>query len=214
MKWQVRYALENINNENDGRSTAEHVQNDFIKIIVIEKPDVLAVILDNYTISKDIAEEYVKENPNIDFLCGYRKECIWEGSAISYLRRNNIGWGSFGTLHSAALDGNANLAEHKVYTFATRLIHQYGIVNRVEREFDRVFQITLRNGTTVRIGLIPDYEPTADNVRTLWEMFGPVDIAWNINPSGSPCAAALKTGEDLGCKVLKTEEMKNYLQTL
>jgi len=214
MKWQVKYALENLNKDVVGRCTAECVQNDVIKIVIKEQPDVLAAISDAYTISKEIANQYVQENPNIDFLCGYRKECVWDGEAISYLQKNNIGWGNFGTLHSAALNGNANVAEQKIFAFANRLIRQYGIVDKVDREFDRVFQVTLKNRHTIRIGLIPDYEPTSDNVRSLWKTFGPVHIAWNINPSGNPCATALEAGEDLGCKVLKTEGMKSYLQTL
>jgi hypothetical protein len=213
MKWQVKYALENINNGNE-RCTAEYIQNDVIKITTREKPDVFAAISDENRISKDIAIHYFQENPNIDFLCGYRKECVWEGEAISYLQEKNVGWGNFGTLNSAAYDGDANFAEHKVYAFASRLIRQYGIVDKVDREFDRVFQVTLKNGHKIRIGLIPDYEPTSDNIRNLWKVFGPVDIAWNINPNGRPCATALRTGEELECKVLKTEGMKSYLQTL
>lgn len=213
MKWQVKYALEYLNKDN-GRHKAEYVQNDVIKITTTEQPDVLAAISNIYTISKDIAEQYVQENPDIDFLCGYRKQCVWEGGAISYLQENKIGWGNFGTLCSAALSGDANFAEHKVFAFATRLIHQYGIVDKVEREYDRIFQVTLKNGHAIRVGLIPDYEPTADNVRSLWERFGSVDIAWNINPNGEPCANALTAGEELGCKVLKTEGMRGYLQTL
>jgi alpha-glucuronidase len=115
---------------------------------------------------------------------------------------------------SAAYDGNANSAEHKVYAFASRLIKQYGIVAEVEREFDRVVRVTLQNGNSIRIGMIPDYEPTADNVRSFWKAFGPVDIAWNINPNGFPCDTAKKVGGELGCEVLKTEGMKSYLQTL
>ncbi|HBC3451107.1 TPA: hypothetical protein KDY51_005041 [Vibrio parahaemolyticus] len=213
MKWQVRYALENIN-KNPGRSTAEFVEKDVIRVTTIDQPDVLAAISGEYTINKELAEQYVTECPDIDFLCGYRKECVWEGEAISFLKENNIGWGNLGTLCSGALDGNANYAEHKVYAFAARLIHQYGIVDSVVREFDRVFQVTLKGGLKVRIGLIPDYEPTADNVRSLWEKFGPFDIAWNINPNGEPATTARQAGEELGCKVLKTEGMKAFLQSL
>lgn len=213
MKWQVKYALANLN-DGHGPSKAEYVQDDTIKIITIDRPDVLAVISDAQTISEDVAKRYAQENPGIDFLCGYRKECVWEGEAISYLQENHIGWGNFGTLCSAAQEGNANTAEHKVFFFAARLIRQYGVVATVVREFDRIFQVTLKNGREIRVGMIPDYEPTADNIRSLWERFGPMDIVWNINPNGSPCANALATGEELECEVLKTEGMKSYLQTL
>lgn len=213
MKWQVEYALGNFNNDND-RSSAEYIRDDIIRVKVKEKPDVIAAISAAVTINQEIAEHYVLNNPDIDFLCGYRTECVWEGPAISYLERKNIGWGTFGTLNSGALDGNANFVGHKIFSFAARLINQYGIVDKAKREFDRVFQLTLKNGHSIRVGLIPDYEPTSDNIRSLWGRFGPFDIVWNINPNGEPCATAFAAGQELGCKVLKTEGMKKYLQTL
>ncbi len=214
MKWQIRYALENINKKQFGRSVAEYVDGDVIKITTEQQPDVLAAISEELAITKDSAEAYLTDNPRIDFICGYRKECVWHGEAIAFLQSKNVGWGNFGTLCSAANTGTANTAEHKVYKFAARLIHQYGIVKNVHRELDRVFCVTLKNGRQVRIGMIPDYEPTADNVRSFWAAFGPVDIAWNINPNGEPSTAANGAGDELGCKVLKNEGMKAYLQSL
>ncbi|MFA0570679.1 hypothetical protein [Vibrio gallaecicus] len=213
MRWQVKYALNNMNEASD-RIKAEYVEGDLIRIEAKEQPDVLALISDTYTMNKTLVEKYVKESPSIDFLCGYRKDCVWEGEAIYFLEQNKIGWGNYGTLYSAALEGNANFAEHKVFFFAARLIHQYGIVKNAEREFDRVFRVTLKNGRGIRIGLIPDYEPTADNVRSLWDKFGPLDIAWNFNPNGKPTSAAKAVGEELGCKVLMTGDIKGYLQSL
>ncbi|EOV9410054.1 TPA: hypothetical protein NKB34_004520 [Vibrio parahaemolyticus] len=213
MKWQVNYALKNFNDSSD-RTRAEYVEKELIKIEVEEQPDVLALISDAHRIDKSLAEQYVRDNPDIDFICGYRKSCVWEGEAIYFLEEHKIGWGNFGTLHSAARQGNANFAEHKVFLFAARLIHQYGVVQHVKREFDRVFRVTLKSGREVRIGLIPDYEPTADNVRSLWEQFGPLDIAWNFNPNGEPTSAAKAAGDELGCKVLMTADIKEYLQTL
>jgi hypothetical protein len=215
MKWQVNYALANLNDKGFGnRTSAEYIGGDVIKVIVQGHPDVLAAISDAYTINKDIAIQYVKGNPEIDFICGYRKECVWEGEAITYLKECNVGWGNFGTLHSAAIEGNANFAAHKTYSFAARLIHQYGVVVKAEREYDRIFKVTLRSGRSIRIGMIPDYEPTSDNVRSLWEQFGAVDIAWNINPNGTPSTSAIEAGKELGCKVLKTDGLKTYMQSL
>lgn len=210
MKWQVKYALKNLN---DSRLTANHVDGEVIDIAVSKQPNVLAVISEERRITTALAEQTIKDNPRIDFICGYRKECLWEGGAIELLQRNNIGWGNFGTLHSAALEGNANIAEHKIFAFASRLIGQYGIVESAVREYDRVFKLTLRNGKQLRIGMIPDYEPTSDNVRDFWKTFGPVDIAWNINPNGEPTQASKATGNELGCKVVKTEGMKELLQS-
>lgn len=211
MTWQIDYALQNFENPN-GLSQAEHLRGETIKISTRDKPDVLAVISAADTIDKRLAEQYHQKEPDMDFLCGYRSTCVWEGGAISYLEENQIGWGSFGTLTSAALDGNANIASHKVFLFSDRLIRQYGLVSGVSREFDRVYRLTLKNGRSFRLGMIAEYEPAADAVRSFWDTFGPVDVMWNINPNGNPTQTARDAGHELGCKVVKWEELKSHMK--
>ncbi|WP_304950569.1 hypothetical protein [Sulfitobacter sp.] len=206
MNWQVKYALANLSKET--RSTGEHVEGDVIRIMTHDRPDVLAAITDAETVDLETAKQYGENTKGLDFLCGYRKECVWEGEAIRHLEDSRIGWGSFGTLGSAVLDGNANTASHKIYKFSDRLLRQYGRIARVDREFDRVHRVTLRSGAEFRIGMIAAYEPTADEVRSLWERFGAVDIAWNINPNGTPLPEARAAGRELGCEVMKWDELK------
>ena len=81
----------------------------------------------------------------------------------------------------------------------------------VDREYNRVHRVTLRSGAQFRIGMIADYEPTADEVRTLWEQFGAVDIMWNINPNGALPPEACEAGKELGCEVMKWDELKDRL---
>jgi hypothetical protein len=211
MNWQIQYALSNIQQERS-RMSAQHVSGDAIKIMFPDHPDVLAVISDSYTITAELAKQYHLEFPRMDFLCGYRKQCVWEGEAISYLEANKIGWGSFGTLDSAVYDDNVNAASHKDFFFSVRLIRQMGCITNIVREFDRILNVTLASGHRLRIGLIKEYEPTADAVRTLWDRFGPVDIVWNINPNGHPVQSAIDAGQELGCEVMKWEELKPILQ--
>lgn len=209
MNWQVRYALANLSKER--RLTAEHVGGDVIRIRTQDRPDVLAAVTDVETVNWETAARYQEQTEGLDFLCGYRKECAWEGEAIRYLEEKRIGWGSFGTLGSAVLDGNANTATHKTYKFSDRLLRQHGRVERVDREFERVHRVTLRSGAEFRIGMIAAYEPTAEEVRTLWERFGAVNIAWNINPNGTPTPEAVSAGRELGCEVMKWDELRDRL---
>jgi hypothetical protein len=210
VNWQIRYALASL--AEGRRSTAEHVGGDVIRIMTQDRPDVLAAITTLETVNQTMAAKYREQVEGLDFLCGYRSQCVWEGEAIQYLEENRVGWGNFGTLGSAALDGNANSAAHKVYRFSDRLLRQYGRIAKVDREFDRILRITLRNGATFRIGMIADYEPTAENVRALWERFGPVDIMWNTNPNGTPPPETSKAARELGCEVVKWDELKDYLK--
>ena len=177
-----------------------------------DRADVVAVISAAYTINTELAMHYHADFPDMDFLCGYRKECIWEGGAIRYLESNTIGWGSAGTLSSAINAGDVNTAAHKDYFFSYRLIRQIRSVTNLDREFDRVFTMTLASGRTFRVGMIMEYEPTADAIRTFWDRFGAIDIAWNINPNGHPTQNAIEAGRSLGCEVMKWDELRVLLQ--
>lgn len=210
MKWQVNYALKNIWATHDAES-AQHVRDEAIRITMPGRPDVVAVISAAYTINDELAMQYHTDYPEMDFLCGYRKECVWEGGAIRYLESNTIGWGSAGTLNSAINTGKVKTATHKDYSFSYRLIKQNRSITNLDREFDRVFTMTISSGRTFRVGMVTEYEPTADSIRTLWDQFGSIDIAWNINPNGHPTPSALEAGRDLECKVMKWEDLKVLL---
>lgn len=209
MSWQVEYALANF--AKPGRSTAELVDDELIRVMTVGQPDVLAVISAADVIDLATATYYRERFPPLDFLCGYRSSCIWWGGAIQYLVENGVGWGSFGTLSSAVVNGKAKIASHKTYSFADRLLRQYGRVAEVVREYDRIYQVTLKSGMVFRLGMIAEYEPTADAVRSLWDRFGPMDIAWNINPNGSPSKEAIEAGNELGCRVVKWEDLREFI---
>lgn len=211
MNWQVKYALANIAAQ--PRLNAEHVDGELIRIVTPDQPDVLAAISAEHEIRAATAANYREKYPDMDFLCGYRSACVWHGDAIEHLENAGVGWGSSGTLTSAALDGDASTASHKTYRFSDRLLRQYGRVCDVNREFDRVHRVTLRSGTTLRIGMLADYEPTADAVRSLWDQFGPVDIVWNINPNGNPSPEAIDAARGLGCEVVKWDALRERLRT-
>lgn len=209
MNWQVKYAL--VNFAKEGRSRAEHLGGELIRIVSEDRPDVVAAITAATTVDQATAVGYRNSFEGLDFLCGYRAECVWDGKAIQYLEESQVGWGSFSTLSSAVLDGNANTAQHKVYKFSDRLLRQYGPVVTVVREFDRIHRVALRSGEVLRIGMIAEYEPTADEVRTLWDRFGPVDIIWNINPNGTPQPEANEAGRELGCEVMLWNALRDRL---
>jgi hypothetical protein len=211
MNWQVNYALQNIW-ANHGAGSAQHVRDEAIRMTMSDRADAIAVISAEYTINAEIAMQYCANFPDMDFLCGYRKECVWEGGAIRYLEGRSIGWGSAGTLVSAISSGEINAASHKEYFFSYRLIGQSRSIKQIDREFDRVLTVTLATGRILRIGMVTAYEPTADVIRSFWERFGPIDIAWNINPNGYPTQNAIDAASDLGCEVVRWDELKVLLR--
>ena len=210
MSWQVNYALQSIR-KSHGAESAQQISDEAIKITIPSCPEAIAVISAEQLITTEIATQYHTHYPAMDFLCGYRKECAWEGGAIEYVESNGIGWGSAGTLGSAIFTGDIKTAAHKEYFFSYRLIRQMTSISNLNREFDRVFTMTLANGRSVRVGMISEYEPTADAIRTFWDRFGPINIAWNINPNGNPTPNAIEAGRVLGCEVVKWEQFREML---
>lgn len=212
MSWQVRYALKNIQ-QGHKEVSAEQISDDAIRIAKPNVPYAIAVISAEYLITPGIATQYHSTYPAMDFLCGYRKECAWEGGAINFLEARSIGWGSAGTLESAIPAWAFQNAAHKTYFFSYRLISQLRSISNLNREFDRVFTMTLADGRVMRVGMIMEYEPTADAIRSFWDRFGPIDIAWNINPNGNPTLNAIEAGRNLGCEVMKWDELREKLRS-
>lgn len=218
MKWQVKYFIENTNKRDDisllnpdRKIIAKYVTDDFVEIGHKDEQYLVAVNGDN-EITFGVVKNYHENEPELAFVCGYRKECKWTNEALKYLEDNSIGWGNSGTLYSAVYDDQVHIASHKDYSFAVRLLNQTkSLIHTVDRKYHCVFDIENKDGNKYRVVLALEYEPTADAVRTLWERYGSFDLFWNINPNGNPTTEAVKAGEELGCKVVKWEEMKSIL---
>lgn len=89
MNWQINYALENIR-KSHGADSAQQISDDAIKITMPNRPEAIAVISAEHLITTEIAAQYHSNYPAMDFLCGYRKECAWEGGAIKYLESKGV----------------------------------------------------------------------------------------------------------------------------
>jgi len=211
MKWQVEYALNYLHNRFQKQGSVEHVSGDTIKISIHDRTVILAAISESNRITIEIAKKYREEFPHIDFICGYRKNCLWEGEAIQYLTTNGIGWGNIGTLKDAIKNDYVNTASQRDYSFHYRLLTQTRTIKKIDREFDRLVKVSLMSGRNLRIAMLLEYEITADVIRTFWGAFGPVDIMLSVNPHARPTSKAIEAAKDLGCEVMEWSEIKALL---
>ena len=211
MKWQIKYVLNNFTKHK--QFTVKHLGGELIHVSKLDQPDVVAAISDANEISAEIAASYIKNTPKPDFVCGYRPACVWHGGAIGKLERERVGWGNFKTLREAADDGKANTASHEIFKVPDRFLRRSRSVRKITREYDRIYNFNTTNGTHLRLGMILDYDLTANAVRTFWEVFGPVDIIWGINPNAKITPEAIGAALDVGCEVMGWEEFKEHLNT-
>src|SRR3546814_15706948 len=70
MNWQVKYALASFAKE--GRSRAEHLGGDVIRIVTEDRPDVVAAITAAANVDEATAVGYRNRIEGLDFLCGYQ----------------------------------------------------------------------------------------------------------------------------------------------
>lgn len=204
MSWAADSALDFISNKK--LADAEKIDTSVIRLSTEMMPDVDAYISGLHEIDDAEVTRIMSSHSGIDFICGYRNSCIWHGDAISTLAENNIGWGNLGTLLSATADGNANVAEHKVFKWASDALKRLGGL-QVEREYDRVFNIVRSNGTLFRLVMSKEYEPSADIMRELWKRFGPFDAVYNIDPNVRPTGGGYEVARELGIEILGHSEM-------
>jgi len=204
MSWATDYAIEQIV-ENDEADVVK-IDGSSIRLSMKNKPDVDAYICGLHEIDGTKVNRVLSTHPDIDFICGFRNSCIWHGDAIESANKNKIGWGNLGTLLSAVHDGNANAAEHKVFKWASDALKDMGGVD-VEREYDRVFNVKRSSGTTLRLVMSKEYEPSADIMRSLWKRFGPFDVVYNIDPNVQPTGGGYETAQKLGIEILGHSEM-------
>jgi hypothetical protein len=153
MTWQIRFALEYLQ-RNAGLNSAEHIRDDAIKIKLHDGSEIIAIISATYKMTTELAAQYHVDFPNMSFICGYRKECIWEGGGIRYVQENKIGWGNAGSLSDAVESGDFINTEHKLYFFSYRLIRQMRSIINLDREYDRVFTMSLKNGSSYCSGTV------------------------------------------------------------
>lgn len=210
MNWAIKYAVKNLE-EGYTRLEYDLVPPHAIRFTADGVPDALAIISTVDEMDIDEARKWINFNPEADFLCGFKRQCTWHGDAIEFVHSSGMGWGNFGTLLSAASEGNANTAQHKEYSFGDKILRQHRAVESVNRLYDKLYELNLRSGNTVKVVIATEYEPSADEVRSLWDQFGPVSLIYNINPNRQPTGLGYSVATELGTKIVGHSEIGKLL---
>jgi hypothetical protein len=109
---------------------------------------------------------------------------------------------------SATSDADVRAYERSEYRFAERLLRQFGVVDHVEREADRLWMLHRKRGLPpLRIIALNPYELTGDHVRAARDRYGIFDVVFLNNPNGRPTASATEVAEALEVPILMAGEL-------
>jgi len=177
------------------------IGDEFLEIISQKGHHLVVGFADSkYVSSKDVQDLLATENQPHIIIAPYKS--IWSGSAINYARQQNLGWGGIGELTRAIDSDDVAAIQKKEYEFVESGLNKHTKVQRLEREFDRVFTIHRINGLSpLKITLINEYELTADHVTHASEIYGSFDIVLKTNPNGNITGMAEMAAEHLSVKI-------------
>lgn len=149
------------------------------------------------------------ENPNMIVA---KHGVVWTGSAINYCRSKNMGWGGMGNISSVFHTDNYGSIQKREYEFVEEGLLRHNKVLRLERLFDRKFEVH-RTGqlSVITILLIDSYELSSDEIRNGINKYGGCDVILKTNPNGSPTRQAYSTASDLGAEICIWKELLGRL---
>jgi len=159
----------------------------------------------------DIYKVYISgpKTPNIVIS---RFGVIWDGSAIEYSRRQNMGWGGMGEITSTFETDNYAEIQKREYAFVEEGLLRHSRVTRLERLYDRIFKIHRSGGLPpFTIALINSYELSADEVRNAIKTYGNFDAVLKTNPNGSPTGNAYSAASEISADILVWRELLGRL---
>jgi len=184
------------------------VDSNLIEVITTDGKLVIVGVIENSLISDMDVQLFLnsgKSKPNI--IIG-KSNSIWTGDAINSVRKNNVGWGGIGEIHSTYDTDNYSLIQKREYNWVETNIMKHNKVRSLDRIFDRVFKVNRIGGLpSLKVVLINSYELSAEEVRNSVEAYGAFDVILKTNPNGTPTANAYLAAEELGAEICVWKEL-------
>jgi len=177
-------------------------------------PPFVAGVLSEAVVTKAHVEGVLSVAADAEIIVNIPVESKWTGPAIEAARGNRVAWGGLKDLMSVAGHDNVRGHERSEYQFAERLLRQFGIVERIEREADRLWILYRKQGLQpLRVVALNEYELTGDNIRTARDRYGAFDLVFLNNPNGKATMQAQQVAKALDVPILMAGELKRRLSS-
>lgn len=183
-----------------------------------DKPDALIGVVPTTRgdpkpiITRATAKAVYDQNSDIAMLVAIPRDARWSGDAIRWLEQKGIAFGGVGDLMSAVNhDDDISTHRNKTFAFVDDGIRRHSRVKDVEWQSNKVLDVRLDNGKTVRVALEDAYDITMDVARQAGRLHGNFDVLLKTNPNGSISSNGADSIAMLGFQTLKWGELFQHL---
>jgi len=186
-----------------------------LNLVEVERADLptfLLGVISVRLVTPDAVGPFLKGNSRPSFLVTIPKEAVWTGVAIEALRANNMAFGGMGDLHRALRKDDPSDYVFKEYAYVEQRLRQHRSVIRIDRLYDRVWQIHRNPGNPLNIAISNAYDLTADGVRTAYDNYAPFDILFHTNNMGRITQEAHAAAGELGIELIRSDELFERLR--
>ena len=163
----------------------------------------VAGIISVKVVTVEILQPLLDVDSAIEIIANVPKESAWTGTAIKYAADHCVAFGGIKDLMSAVTHEDVRGYIRQEYGFVERGLTQHSCVSRVEREFDRVYQVHRRELPPLRFVMLNEYTLTGEHVRTARCRYGAFDAILISNPNGGATAGAREIANSMGIDIFK-----------
>jgi hypothetical protein len=201
-EWTGDWVLKQIRDNKHVRE-ATLVQPQLLHILRNDLPDIVVATVAVERLDAAALAPVLDSDPRPDFVVNVPKESYTKGSALELADSRGVSIGGMGDFVRALEIADVSTHMNKEVDFIQRGLRQHSMVTDLERLDDRRFRIRRIAHADVTAVFLPEYELTADHVRTARERYGDFTDLVISNPNGRVTAAASAAAATMGVEIHK-----------
>lgn len=156
-------------------------------------------------------EDQLSVCPDIDFVLNVPTAVYWSREAIGAVRQRGVGYGKIPDLSAAMKTRAIGDFVTREWVFIERGLKQSKAVEHFDCVAEGLYRIKRVGRRELLVGIIDEYEVTANAVRSAGEIFGEIDVVVNRHPLGRSTTAATAVASELGVELY---DWRSFLERL
>ena len=199
--------ISNVLSEEREVSTATRLASNFVQIERAGKSGFVAGVLSESVVTYEAVKPFLRSNLRPSFVINIPRETVWTGEAITALQAESIAFGGVSDLRRAVHESDPRKYVFKEYAYVERRLRQHRIVTKLDRLYDRVWRVHRKGGSALDIAISNEYDLTADEVRTIHDRYGSVDIIFHTNSMGRQTDGACIAAQELDIELVASGDL-------